>query len=180
MGSIPQYLRAGSVGSDATGSNLPARLKLLLPVDATDRSRWSIDYAVELHKGKAPVEAHLLFVAEPVTSWQVLRFRTRTEVAEFQRQYGQWQLEDAAAPLKSADIPVHTHYREGNVAFEILDCSEQIGCDRIVLPQPKAKWLRLFSRDVVRDVLGRSGTVQVVTVDRRGLDRSAVSHVNVN
>ena len=169
MGSIPQYVRAGSEKPGTSPSDAPASLRLLLPVDATERSRWSIGYVMALHKSKAPIEVHLLFVAEPITAWQVLRFRTQADIAAFQRQYGQWQLEDAMLPLRQAGVVTRTHYREGNIAFEILDCAEALGCDRIVLPQPHPRWMRLLNGDVVRDVLDRSHAIAVVTVDRQGV-----------
>ena len=174
MGGIPQYVRMGSAEqSDAGQSDKSRPLRLLLPVDATERSRWSIAYVLALDRRKTPVEVHLLFVAEPITNLHVLRFRTRTEIAAFQRQYGQWQLDDAIVPLRQSGIPVRTHFREGNIAFEIVDCAEQVACDRIVLPKPHPRWMRLLGGDVVREVIERSVTVPVVTVDRDGAIPSA-------
>ena len=169
MGSIPQYVRTRSEQPGNAKSDAPALLKLLLPVDATERSRWSIGYVMALHKGKHPLEVHLLFVAERITAWQVLRFRTQSEIAAFQRQYGQAQLEDAMMPLRHSGIVTRTHYREGNIAFEILDCAEELGCDRIVLPLPHPRWTRLLNGDVVREVLKQSHAIPVVTVDRQGV-----------
>src|SRR5262245_10348845 len=169
MGGISQYVRMGSAHlSDAAQSDKSRLLKLLLPVDATERSRWSIAHVLALNGRQTPMEVHLLFVAEPITHLHVLRFRTRGEIAAFQRQYGQWQLDDAMAPLSQLDIPVRTHFREGNIAFEIVDCAEQVGCDHIVLPKPYPRWMRLLGRDVVREVLEHSAAVPVVTVDREG------------
>ena len=176
MGSIPQYVRMGSANqSDAAQSEQRRRMKLLLPVDATERSRWSIAYALALHQSKTPMEVHLLFVAEPITNLHVLRFRTRGEIAAFQRQYGQWQLDDAMAPLRQSDIPVCAHFREGDIAFEIVDCAEQVGCDCIVLPKPQPRWMRLLGGDVVREVLEKSVTVPVLTVDRKGMMQSTTT-----
>ena len=173
MDTIPQYVRLDTAaGPDASASGQAAPLRLLLPVDATERSRWSIAYVMSLQRCKTPIEAHLLFVAEPITNLHVLRFRTRADLAAFQRQYGQQQLDDAVAPLRRSGIPVRAHYREGNIAFEIVDCAEQAGCDRIVLPQPYPRWMRLLNGDVVRDVLDRSASVPVVTVDRHGVAQS--------
>lgn len=168
MGSIPQYVRSRSARPGPLASERPEVLRLLVPIDATERSRWSLAYLVALQKSGVPVVADLLYVAEPVTSWQVLRFRTQAEVAAHQREFGQWQLDDAIGPLREAGIVARTHYREGESAFEILDCAEQLGCDRIVMPQPHPRWMTLLDGDVVREVLRRSGTIPVVTVDREG------------
>ena len=54
--------------------------RLLVPVDATERSRWPLRYALA-HSG-TPLHVDLLFVAEPVTRLEVLRFRTQAEIAD--------------------------------------------------------------------------------------------------
>jgi hypothetical protein len=177
MGSIPQYVR--SAKPEPRCADAPAATKLLLPVDATDRSRWSIVYAISLHERGTTVEVHLLFVAEPITSWQVLRFRTQAETIAFQRQYGQWQLDDALVPLRQSGITVRTHLREGDIPFEILDCAEQLACDQIVLPRPYPRWMRLLGTDVVREVVRRAAVIPVVTVDQHGVaDQEVIASGN--
>ncbi|MBK9606300.1 MAG: universal stress protein [Betaproteobacteria bacterium] len=95
-------------------------LKLLLPVDATARSRWGIQYAKTCQQGGRDVAVTLLFVAEPVTSWQVLRFRTQEEIRRFQSERANFLLADAAQALEQAGVPVQMQYREGDIAFHIL------------------------------------------------------------
>jgi nucleotide-binding universal stress UspA family protein len=168
MQRMPQPMKQTSQPLASLRSAPSTSIKLLIPIDATERSRWAIEYVLAQHARGAQLEVDLLFVAEPITDWRVLRFRTQAEIAKFQHQRGQWLLEDAARPLQQAGIPVRTHYREGDIAFEILDAAEQLACDRIVLPQPNPRWLSLIDRDIVRDVLKRTATVPVVTVGRRG------------
>ncbi len=50
--------------------------RLLIPVDATERSRWGLQYALRLQRKGVLLQVFLLFVAEPVTRSEVLRFRT--------------------------------------------------------------------------------------------------------
>jgi len=141
--------------------------RLLIPVDATERSRWALQYALAQNRGRQ-VEVDLLFVAEPVTAWQVLRFRTQREIAEFQSTIAQWLLEDAAGPLQAAGIPVRCHFREGYVPGQILETAEQLGCEQIVLPSPTPRLLSLLSRDTVRAVQRAANGVPVITVNRAG------------
>lgn len=143
--------------------------RLLIPIDATERSRWGIQYAVHLHLGGKPVQACLLFVAEPVTSLELLRFRTHDEIARFQAESGHYYIEDAAQPLVRAGIPYEEVFREGEVVFQILDVAEQLGCHEIVLPLPHARIARLLSRDVVREVMSQARDVPVVTIDADGM-----------
>ncbi len=147
----------------------PDTLKLLLPVDATERSRWGINYALWRKQAGRDISVSLVFVAEPVTSWQVLRFRTQEEVRRFQAERGNHLLEDAAQALEQAGIPAQTNYLEGNIVFQILDVAEQLECDEIVLPIPYPRWARLFSLDIVREVIRRQRSVPVTTVDPHGM-----------
>ena len=144
-------------------------LKLLLPVDATARSRWGIQYAKTCRQDGRDVAAALLFVAEQVTSWQVLRFRTQEEIRRFQAERANHLLVDAARSLEQAGVPVQVQYREGDIAFHIVDVAEQLECDEIVLPLPHPRWARLISLDIAREVLRRQRSVPVTLVDTLGI-----------
>ena len=152
----------------------PVTLRILIPVDATERSRWGARYARWRCRQGIAVEVELLLVAEPVTNWEVLRFRTQSEVARFQAERGQFLLEDAAQPLLQAGIAVRVNYREGDVAFQILDTSEQLDCHEIVLPAPHSRWTRLLYQDVVRQVIQKQRGIPVVTVNADGLPERAL------
>jgi nucleotide-binding universal stress UspA family protein len=151
-------------------NTLPSdNLKLLLPVDATERSRWGINYAIRRKQSGLDVTISLLYVVEPITNWQVLRFLTQEEVRHFQGGRGNYLLNDAVQPLEQAGIPVQMNYREGDIVFEILDIAEQLECDEIVLPIPYPRWARLFSLDIVREVIRRQRSVPVTTVNSLGI-----------
>jgi len=154
----------------------PDPLKLLLPVDATERSRWGINYALWRKQSGRDVAVSLLFVAEPVTSWEVLRFMAQEKVRRFQAERGNYLLEDAAQALKQAGIRAQLNYREGDIVFQILDVAEQLGCDEIVLPAPQALWTRLFSQDIVREVMRRQHSVPVTTVTPQGMPDRNLPH----
>lgn len=118
----------------------------------------------------------VLFVAELVTSWQVLRFRTQEEIRRFQAERGNYLLGDAALPLRQAGIPVQLNYREGGIVFQILDVAEQLECNEIVLPIPYLRWARLFSLDIVREVIRRQRSVPVTTVTPHGMPERNWQH----
>lgn len=142
---------------------------LLIPVDATERSRWAIRYALRLKEGGVPVSVVLIYVAEPITAWEVRRFWTHAEIARFQAETGSHILEDAARDLVGAGIPVRSIFREGDIVFEILDQAERLECDEIVLPVPYSRWVNLLSPDVVREVVRRQHAVKVTTVSKDGV-----------
>jgi hypothetical protein len=143
--------------------------RFLLPIDATERSRWGIPYVRARHRAGQVTDVALLFVGEPITDWRVLRFRTHDEIARFQSQRAHFLLEEAAQPLVRDGIPVRALFREGELAFEILDAAEQLECSEIVLPTPPPRLLTLLSGDVVRAVLRRQRGIPVVTVDENGI-----------
>src|SRR5690606_13073163 len=112
-----------------------------------------------------PLHVDLLFVAEPVSSLEVLRFRTQADVAAFQNQSAQYLLDDAAQPLQAAGMSVGTHFREGDIASQIVETAEELGADAIVMPPPHPLWLDFLTRGTVRKVLRRARATPVVTVD---------------
>jgi len=150
--------------------------RLLIPVDATPRSRWAIRYALRLKEAGVPVSAVLIHVAEPVTAWEVRRSWTDAEIACFQAGTGSQILEDAARDLAEAGIPVRPIFREGDIVFEILDQAERLECDEIVLPLPHVRWMKLLSSDVVREVMRRQHAVKVTTVSEYGRPESTLHH----
>ena len=147
--------------------------RLLIPVDPTERSRWGVQYAIRQKRCGTPVQAVLLFVSEPVTAPEVLRFRTQAEIARFQAECGVQILHDAAQPLLAAGVACQEIYRQGDIVAEIGDAAEQLACDEIVLPLPHARLAKLLSRDVVREVIKRVKDVAVVTSDAEGVAASA-------
>jgi nucleotide-binding universal stress UspA family protein len=151
--------------------------RLLIPIDATERSRWALRYA--LARRDHPVHVDLLFVAERVTSLEVLRFRTQADIADFQSKSAQWLLEDAAQPLENAGLSVEGHFREGDVASQIVEAAEQLGADAIILPPPRPLWLNFLTRGIVRKVLRRARATPIVHVDRYGQAIEAHSPVSV-
>lgn len=148
--------------------------RLLVPVDATERSRWGLQYALRLQRKSVPLQVFLLFVAAPLTRTEGLRFGTHDEITRFQTESGRGILEDAARPLAEVGIAYEQVFREGDIAFHILDVATRMGCDEIVLPEPRSPIACLLRRDIVREVLRQAQDALVVTIDAQGrttLDR---------
>lgn len=171
VGSRRNRVGDAAVSRHKSGGSTP--LRLLVPVDATPRSRWGVKYALHKHEVGTPLEVSLLNIAEPLLRpWGILRFRTEQEVASLRAEYAQHLLRDAATPLKRGNITYYLYFREGQIIFEILDAAEQLGCDQIVMPAPPQGWHSIFSRRIVKGVLRKQRTVPVITVDQRGLPAS--------
>lgn len=110
-------------------------LRLLIPVDATDATSHAIDYAIRRAQAGSAVEVSLLYVIEPVNSWEVLKFRTRQEIGEHFQQRSEIFLDEAAKALAAAGIASQRHCRQDETVHGILAFAEEHACDEIVVPQ---------------------------------------------
>lgn len=151
-------------------------LRILVPINANDDSRWGVQYALRRHRDGKAVEVVLLNVGEPITQWEVLRFRTQQEIAQFQSERAQAFIEEATEPLMAASIPCRGLFKQGDVVFSILDTAEETGCDEIAMPLPNKGFSGLFSRDIVEAVKRQQRDVPVVAVGGDGsLDSISVN-----
>lgn len=152
---------------DRTGT-AQRRLRLLVPINANEDSRWGVTYALRLHDEGRDVEVCFLNVGEIITQWQVLRFRTQVEIAKFQAERAEAFIEEASQPLVEKHIPYRGIFKQGDIVFSILDTAEELECDEIVMPQPHTGLFSVFSRDIVSSVLRRQRGAQLTMVDRNG------------
>lgn len=144
-------------------------LRLLVPINANEDSRWGIRYALRRQQEGRAVEVILLNVGEPITEWEVLRFRTQQEISRFQEESAQRFIGEATAPLMTANIPCRGIFRQGELVFSILDSAEESGCHEIVMPRPMAGLAGCFSRNIVRAVKRGQRDIPVVVVDGDGM-----------
>lgn len=110
-------------------------LKLLIPVDATDATSRAVAYAIRRAEAGAAVEVSLLYVTEPVNSWELLKFRTRQEIREHFRQRSEIFLDEAAKALAAAGVASQRHCREDETVHGILTFAAEHACAEIVVPQ---------------------------------------------
>ena len=144
-------------------------LRILVPINANEDSRWGIQYALRRHREGAQVEVILLNVGEPITQWEVLRFRTQQEIAQFQSESAQAFIDEATGSLTAANIPCRGFFRQGELGFSILDTAEETDCDEIVMPLPSTGFCGFFSRDIVAAVKRRQRNIPVVAVNCDGI-----------
>ncbi len=142
--------------------------RLLLPIDATDKSKLSLAYVKMRHQRGEPLEVCLLNVGEPVKDLEVLRFRTRKEMAEFQQERAQFILAEAAETLASLGIAQQAYFCVGEIPEAIQFAASHLQCDAIVLPEPHPAWQHFFRRDNVRALIARHKHVPVIMVDDTG------------
>ncbi|MCE1181696.1 MAG: universal stress protein [Rhodocyclales bacterium] len=117
-------------------------VRLLIPMDATDESRRGLNYAFRLAGSGAQVEVNLLFVAEPLQNWEVLRFYTEDEARKHFQERSAILLEKAAQELAERGTQSRTYFREADSVGGINDLAEELNCSEIAVP--KTHWLGLF------------------------------------
>lgn len=144
-------------------------LRILVPINANDDSRWGIQYALRRHRDGEKVEVILLNIGEPITQWEVLRFRTQQEIAQFQSERAQTFIEEATELLTAATIPCRGYFKQGEVVFSILDTAEEAECDEIAMPLPAQGLASYFSRNITLAVKRQQRAVPVVPVDAAGM-----------
>jgi hypothetical protein len=143
-------------------------LRILVPVNANEDSRWGVQYALCRHHEGRELEVVFLNVGEPITQWEVLRFRTQVEISQFQSERAQAFIEEASARLNAENIPCRGYFKQGNVVFSILDTAEELACDEIAMPKPSSCLLQWLSNNVSLTVKRQQRTVPVVFVDQAG------------
>ncbi len=144
-------------------------LRILVPINANDDSRWGVRYALHRHREGKEVEVILLNIGEPILVWEVLRFRTQQEIDQFQSERAQAFIEDATEPLAAANIPCRGVFRQGEVVFSILDTAEELDCDEIAMPQPNKGLPSIFSRDIVDAAIRQERDIPVIAVNDEGV-----------
>jgi len=143
-------------------------LRILVPISIDDDSRWGIRYALRRHAEGTRVEVILLNVGEPVSKGQAFRFVAQRKIAELQSGQAQAMISEASKPLMLKKISCRGFFKQGDVAFSILDTAEQLDCDEIAMPVPKKGLPRYFSRKIVHNVRRRGSNVAVVVVSSEG------------
>ena len=163
------HLPGADAMSSADRTEVNAKpLRLLVPINANDDSRWGVQYALSRQRQGAQLEVILLNVGEPITQWEVLRFRTQQEIEQFQSERAQAFIEEASQLLAANAIAWRGIFKQGKLVFSILDTAEELDCDEIVMPMSKT-WLEsLFSCDVVSTVEHQQRGVPVVLVNDHG------------
>lgn len=144
-------------------------LRLLVPINANEDSRWGIQYAMRRHREGTQTDVILLNIGEPITQWEVLRFRTQQEIDQFQLERAQAFIEGASLLLAQDDIPCRGLFKQGELIFTILDTAEELDCDEIVMPAPSTWLSDLFSCGVVSTMLHQQRGIPLVVVNSEGI-----------
>ncbi|HEX5802449.1 MAG TPA: universal stress protein [Azospira sp.] len=148
-------------------------LRILIPVAFGSHEENGVRYALaEAGRGRR-VEAVLACIGDDDVRADVLRLRTREEIARFQAAGAAVAMDEVAAPLRAAQVPVSTVFALGEVAGELARIAEETGCDEIAIPAGRGGPACCGGR---LDKLRRAGgQVRLRAVDADGKPQPAVA-----
>ena len=109
-------------------------LRVLIPVAFGSHGENGVRYALAQARQGLRVEALLACIGDDDVRADVLRLRTREEIARFQADGAAAAMDEVAAPLRAAGVPVRTVFALGDVAGELARIADENACDTIAIP----------------------------------------------
>lgn len=137
------------VTPSADAAAVPTPRRILVPVDATARSRWPL-LRLAQRAGDDGAHVCLLHVIEPAAPWPLRAFRSAPALEAFEQRSAEAILADAQALLRDAGVACSTHLARGPLVAGILAQAEALGCDCIAVPAPRGRVAQWFGRGVLR------------------------------
>lgn len=108
-------------------------MKVLVPVDGSSASERAVRHVIDLVKGKAQLEVHLINVQETADAWEVQRFLKPAEIKRTQLEHGAQCLAGAKRLLDRAGVSYETHIAIGDPAEKITQFAQRRKIDKIFM-----------------------------------------------
>ncbi|MFY9328460.1 MAG: universal stress protein [Georgfuchsia sp.] len=105
---------------------------VLLAVDGSEYSDRAVHFVVEFVKQHGTIEIHVANVEPAPVEWQTHGLEEKTVEAHL-KSVARHAMKSAQEILRSAEIPFHTHFSEGDVARALVQLADKLGCDAIVM-----------------------------------------------
>jgi len=139
-------------------------MKILIAVDGSEHSERVARHVIKLAQGCSTYTLHLLNVQAPIDSHQVLSHMPAREVEAMQESRGGDAMAPARALLNAAGVAYEPEVAIGPVGETIVQRSEALGCDAIVMGTHGASALAsALTGSVTADVI-RHATCPVTVV----------------
>jgi Ca2+-transporting ATPase len=140
-----------AIALQAPGGN--PMLKVLVPVDGSRNSEFSVRHVVRQFMNNTALEIHLLNVQPPLPSY-ITRFVRRKNVRDYHQDQAQKALRPIRQILDGFGIPYAVHMEIGNRAECITATARRLHCDHIVLSAARKNSLtRLVENSTTNRVL---------------------------
>jgi len=139
------------IALQAPGGN--AMLKVLVPVDGSRNSEFSVRHVVRQFMNNTAIEIHLLNVQPPLPSY-ITRFVRRKNVRDHHQDEAEKALRPVRRILDGFGIPYAVHMEIGDKAQCITATARRLHCDHIVLSAARKNSLtRLVENSTTNRVL---------------------------
>lgn len=106
---------------------------VLVPVDGSPSATRAVAWTANVLRQQPGARVHLLHVQPAIDAWEVRSHLGADDLARFQASADAAVLDPAAAVLRAAGVAVETHGASGEVAPQVHDHVQRLGCDAIVM-----------------------------------------------
>lgn len=108
-------------------------MKILLPVDGTERSLHETRFALKLLQNGLQARFVLANVQEPATFYELVTWQDPTLIAGAAQEAGQDLMAPAARLLHEAGVPFDSAVVAGDPVQSMLDLIDEHGCSLVVI-----------------------------------------------
>jgi nucleotide-binding universal stress UspA family protein len=131
-------------------------MKLLIPVDGSERSLLAIDHALALADQGLQIDLVLVNVQEPASLYELVTLHDAEALAKVAHDAGMDMLAPAIARASAAGVPFIAQVLTGDPAAMVLEVLEQQACSGIVLSSRghgvlRGGWLGSVSQALIED-----------------------------
>jgi nucleotide-binding universal stress UspA family protein len=109
--------------------------KVLVAFDGSDNARRALQYIIDMARDNGrPLEVHVVNVQhEPVIYGEYVTASMLDELNESLLAKSRGLLEEAANKLSAAGVTHETHALLGNIAEQVSQAVDRLGCDTVVM-----------------------------------------------
>lgn len=108
-------------------------LKILIAVDGSDLSLDAVRHTLALMLQGLQARVVLAHVQEPATLYEMVVSRDPDLIAAASLEAGQHLMATARALIEAAGVDYETEVGVGDVAHTLVDITERLGCDMVVI-----------------------------------------------
>ena len=110
--------------------------RLLVVATAWDHELRGANYAIVRARQGGRIVVDVVYAAEPIIAWQVLRFWTRPRAISWQREEGERLLRAYRDKLEGVGVAPTCHIRIEDPAKAIIKLAIDIDAECVVVPMP--------------------------------------------
>jgi hypothetical protein len=132
---------------------------MLVPIQESSEIEAALAYLLSLDEGASDIQLAILHVTAPADEISCAAQPCHAEML----------LEQAESRCRAKAVAHESYILAGELVFSILDASELLACDAIVMAVPKRRpWHFFFPPKTVREMQRLRGDLPLVLIDANG------------